>query len=233
MSELASLPPTAAEVNDPKFPVRLVYTDTLFVPRAFKDPTTGVADETKKFYGVNLVFTPDHPMLAAFKNAAVLAAKAVWPTADLKELFPADPITKGRKGWPFKDGNTMNADRERQDKKPHAWAKDLVIVQTKSKNQPLLQVVDGGKLVSLNESEILAAKFKGRFYSGVNALVVVNFQAWDKGQRSVTPYINQVFSMNTGDRISVGLQASRFEGVVGKISQVNPTAGSLDDGVPF
>lgn len=77
------------------------------------------------------------------------------------------------------------------------------------------------------------------FYSGVLARGTFNFVAYEAQGGVVSVYLNELLSLNVGDRIQTGPDNEQKYGsaeshseYIGKVSSVNPTAG-LDDAISF
>lgn len=175
-------------------------------------------------YSSNFEFEPASADLAAAKAKAVAVARAKWPGRDLKEL-----------SFPFTDGNKL-ADKAKAKDKDREFSRGKVVVTARSKYQPRLSVVEGGKIVDL-EGDAIKARSRV-FYSGVQALAQFNFVAYDgvgANPDGVTAYLNMVVSLNKGKKLAGGASASEvFKGYIGTASNEDPTAGDgLDDEIPF
>ncbi len=203
----------------------------LFEPRAFgaKGKETG-----EKKYSANLVLDPADPKQKAdidgMKAMAAAVAKARWPGRDLKTLkFPftsGDKLIAKRKE---KKGTTYSGDADFQTGK--------VIIAGRSKYEPRLALLEGGKLIDLDGPARAAAKQK--FFFGCEILAQVNFVAYDgvgANPDGITCYLNMVVSLNKGTRLSGGASAAEtFRGYVGHTSAEDPTGGEqiADDDIPF
>lgn len=175
-------------------------------------------------YSSNFEFDPDHVDLAALKAEAVKVAKAKWPGRDLKEL-----------AFPFTSGDKL-ADKAKAKDKDREFSRGKVVLTSRSKYEPRLSVVEGGKLVDYEgDKRPMAKKF---FYNGVMALAQFNFVAYDgvgANPDGVTAYLNMVVSLNKGKKLSGGSSAAEvFKGYIGTSSDEDPTAGDdPDDEIPF
>lgn len=173
-------------------------------------------------YSSNFEFEPSAADLAGLKAKAVAVAKAKWPGRNLKEL-----------AFPFTNGDKL-ADKAKDKGKDREFSRGKVVVTARSKYQPRLSVVEGGKIIDLEGDAI---KARGRaFYSGVQALAQFNLVAYDgvgNNPDGVTAYLNMVVSLNKGTKLSGGSSAAEvFKGYVGLSSDEDPTGG-LDDEIQF
>ena len=194
-------------------------------PRAFKK---GGKDVGEAKFGATFVFPLDHPDIASMKQTAVTVARAKWPGRELKTL-----------SFPFSNGNAR-ADL-RQQRKPGStdaeFMRNKLIVAARSKYRPILGLVEGGRIIDVDDGNI--AQHIRKFYFGTEAVAVFNFVAFEGiGDKpdGVTAYLQQVLSFNRGERLSqAGAPASQtFRGYVGQVSNEDPTGGAdLDDEIPF
>lgn len=173
----------------------------------------------------NLEFLPDHVDFPALKAAAVAVARAKWPGRDLKEL-----------SFPFVDGGRL-ADKAKAKGKEREWSRGRIVLTARSKYQPRLAVVDGGKMIDVEGANI--PTHKGKFYNGVSVLAQVTFSAYDAvqedGKDGINAYLDVVVSINKGKKLSGGGSAAEvFKGYIGTASDEDPTSGAdLDDEIPF
>lgn len=175
------------------------------------------------------------------KKAAAVAAKK-WPGRDLKELkFPwanGDQLADKRQREieqakaAGKSGSELPRDRE--------FSRGKAVITARTKLEPGLSYVDGRALVEL-EDESRRAAAKGKFYAGCEVLVEVALKAYEgvgANPDGVNAYLNKVCSLNRGAKIE-GLSGGRtsaadtFKGYLGTTSDYDPTAGGLDDEIPF
>lgn len=175
-------------------------------------------------FSANFEAAPDHPDIAVLKQKAAAVARAKWPGRELKEL-----------AFPFNDGSKL-ADKAKAKGKDREFSRGKVVITARSKFQPRLSVIDGGRLVDLDEA--LLPVHKGKLYSGVDALAQFNFVAYDgvgNNPDGVTAYLNMVVSLNKGTKLSAGQSAAEvFKGYVGLASPEDPTAGmGVEDEIQF
>lgn len=176
-------------------------------------------------YSANFEFEPDSEDLAALKAEMVKVARAKWPGCDLKTI--AFPIANGDK----------LADKAKARDKDREFSRGKAVLTARSKYQPRLSVIEGGKVREL-EGDAIVATGKQVFYSGVKALAQVNLVAYepvqDDGKPGVTAYLNMVCSTNKGTKLTGGASAADvFKGYIGSTSDEDPTGGDLDDEIPF
>lgn len=175
-------------------------------------------------YSSNFEFEPESDDLRALKAKAVAVARAKWPGRDLKEL-----------AFPFTNGDKL-AEKAKAKGKDREFSRGKVVVTARSKYQPRMSVVEGGRIVDLEGDAI---KANGRkFYSGVQALAQFNLVAYDgvgNNPDGVTAYLNMVLSINKGTKLAGGASASEvFKGYIGTASDEDPTGlDGLDDEIPF
>lgn len=175
-------------------------------------------------YSVNLELAADHPDLKALKAKAAAVAKAKWPGRDLAEL-----------AFPFADGNKL-ADKAKAKGKDREFSRGKAVLTARSKYQPKLSIIEGGKLIDL-EGDAIALHGR-KFYSGCEVLAQVTFSAYDEvgnGQPGVNAYIDIVVSLNRGTKVMGGASAAEvFKSYVGLTSDEDPTTGiDVDEEIPF
>lgn len=173
-------------------------------------------------YSANFEFDADSEDLKTMKAKAVAIARAKWPGCNLADY-----------DFPFNDGNKL-ADKAKANSKDREFSRGKAVLTSRSKYQPRLSVIDGGKVVDLDDA--LMAVHKGKFYSGVEALAQFNFVAYDgvgNNRPGVTAYLGMVLSTNKGAKLAGGASAADvFKGYVGTTSDFDPTAAGLDE-IPF
>lgn len=199
-------------------------------------------------YSLNIEIDPERqPALAqAIKAKALEIARAKWPGRDFAK--EASKTYKDQDGtvqkklptfvFPWSSGNEL-ADNAKARNKDREFSRGKLVLTARSKFQPRLSAIVGGKLVEFEGDAAKAAK--QYFYSGVEVLAQINFQAYDgvgeTGADGVTAYLQQVLSTNKGKKLAGGgpSAAEVFSGYLGSISNVDPTAGvsDLDDEIPF
>lgn len=190
-------------------PTPIAFTDTLFIPKPFKDERGKEKGDPK--YSVVVIFASDHADLLPIKQKMAAVARAAWPDVDLKTV-----------SFPLKSGTTDNQKRVAKGKKARDFMEGKVFITARSKYQPRLSGVENGKITDYQGDAIMKAKPK--FYSGVQALLEFNFVANEVDEkRSVTAYLNLVFTTGKGERIAGGRTAAEaFSGYVGKATTENP-----------
>ena len=210
-----------AGIYDTTVPAPMIYTDTLFEARPFKD-ASGKEKGDPKFSALQ-IFRADHPDLQPMKAKAVAAAKAMWPNADLKEIR-----------FPFKSGSADNKKRVEGGKKARDYMEGCVFITGRSKFQPRLSAFLAGKITDL-ETPLQQTANKGLFFGGAETLAEYNFVASEvDGKRSVTAYLNMVLTTGKGKRLTGGRSAAEaFKGYVGHTTDEDPTAGVEDDEISF
>lgn len=205
----------------------------LITPEAFKKDGKPVGDPK---YGGAFVFTPDHPDLSPLKGRAAAVAKGKWPGVEF-----------GTIEWPIKSGDKMIAENkakhEADPTKFRLMSEDVVkfiagkvVLQARTKKQPSLGKMTAAGIVVLEG--VTLDREKGIFYSGTDALFEINFwpNVGSKGEKYITAYLNAVVSYNKGARIggSGGPPLTeRFKGYAGHATAEDPTAGTLDEEIPF
>lgn len=194
----------------------------LFKAMPFLDKNGKAKGEPK--FGCVLVIPNDHPDLAALKAKAIAVAQAQWPGEDIKEMFPKKPDGE-RQGWPLKSGDIKAAKREAAGKKGDLTA-GTTMLTARSMFQPKLGGIENGVPVDYDTDDKLA-KAQSKFYPGVEVFAGVNFVANEvDDKKSVTCYLNMVFSLNKGERVGGGRSAAEaFKGYVGQVQSENPAAG--------
>lgn len=170
----------------------------------------------------NFEFPADHPDLPLLKAEAVKIAKAKWPGRAISEL-----------AFPFSSGDKL-ADKAVANGKEREWSRGHAVLTARSKYQPRLAVLDGGRLVDVDGDD--KARVKKLFYNGCTVLGEVSFNAYDgvgTNPDGVNAYLNVVISLNKGARLSGGSSAAEaFKGYIGSDSAEDPTGG-LDEEIPF
>jgi hypothetical protein len=163
-------------------------------------------------YSLNAEFAPDSADFAAIKTACIKAAP--WTSGDKL----ADKAVKNGK------------DRE--------WSRGKVVVTARSKYQPILSQLQGGKINEIDGE--LKPVIKKAFYTGVEVLAELNLQAYDgvgSNPDGVTAYLNKVLSLGRGERLVKGgaNSAEVFKDYIGGLSDEDPSGGleDLDDEIPF
>jgi len=198
--------------------------------KKYKDPATGtVAD--KAYFTLQAVFSKDHPDIAKIKAAAVAVAKEKWPGRDIGQDYKNGTI-----GMPWELGDAkiaeLNDKANKKGKKApnteHLVGAFILKAKTGEDKPPILTLIENGTALILDNATLVAQN-KNKFYSGVEALLVLNFRAGTFAKRDyVTAYIRQVTSLNIGKKL-VGGEVETFADYVGKETTENP----LNDEIPF
>lgn len=184
-------------------------------------------------------------IITAVKAKALEVAKAKWPGREFGK--EASKTYKDENGvlqkklptfvFPWSNGSEL-ADNAKAKSPPRdrEFSRGKFVLTARSKFQPRLSAVVGGRIVDFDETSAKANK--QYFYNGVKVFAQVNFQAYDgvgdTGADGVTAYLNVVTSLNQGTKLSGGGKPASevFAGYLGNISNVDPTGG-LDDEIPF
>lgn len=196
-------------------------------------------------FSLNFELDPEDAAQAAvikgIKAKALEIARAKWPGRDFaKEAAKVDG--QGLKRiptfvFPWSNGTEL-ADNAKAKNKDREFSRGKFVLTARSKFQPRLSAIIGGKIVDFEDQSAIVAN-KKYFYSGVEVLAQVNFQAYDgvppSGADGVTAYLNLVVSTNKGKKLAAGgpSAAEVFSGYMGTISNADPTGGGLDDEIPF
>jgi hypothetical protein len=133
--------------------------------------------------------------------------------------------------------------RAKENGKDHdnAWLAGKVTLKAKSKFQPALAGVVGGKVLDFDSPTAIVAN-KDKFYAGVEALLQVNFVAYEgdpdadgNPKKGITTYLNMVMSTGKGAKLggSRPKASSTFKGYVGTYSAEDPTGGVTEDEIPY
>jgi Protein of unknown function (DUF2815) len=180
----------------------------------------------KAAYEATVLFTSDHPDF----EPLVALVKAATPA-----VAPAFP-----NGTPFSNGTKL-ADEANANGKNREWARGKILFNPHSNVQkrdgsmlfpPQLVVLLNNKYVRYGSAELpreLAAPY---FYSGVLAIGTFAIAGYEGMGGGVTAYLNEVLSLNSGERIAGGPDAEEkygpavdFSKYTGHVSNTDPTAG--------
>lgn len=171
-------------------------------------------------YGATFLVPPDHPDLAAIKAAAVKVAKERWPGRALKELK-----------FPFMDGDTQATEREKLGKSGDA-TKGFVMFKTSTKYEPVLTVLENGRIVEYTGTNRGHAARK--FYAGAYLVPSVTLHAYEGDSTKpdgVGAWLNAVLFYKDGERIGGAAGAELFKGFAGAVSTTDPTSASDDEDI--
>ena len=188
-------------------------------------------------FGAVWVFDPSSKDLENIKAKAAEAARAKWPGKSLSEL--QFPFKSGDKEWEKRVAK-LKAEGKEDDGKGD-FQKGKVLMKASSKFQPKLSVwLKGQKEPTELTDEGMFRIHGGKFYFGVKTLFEVNFMPYEpvrEGDKpGITAYVQQVCSINEGERLAGGRAASEvFKGYSGKVSDMDPTAGAsgMEDEISF
>lgn len=188
----------------------------------------------KAQFEVTFLFEPDHPDLKAIKSIFGQLAMAQFGRVDNLK-------------YPLKDG-TKEADKAAAASKDREFFRGKVLFQphvpvTKADGvtpltPPRLKVLNAGKYVRYEDdaSRPAAKKF---FYPGCLCVGEFGFSAYTGMGGGVTAYVNEVLSLNSGERIAGGMDdetkygdVNKWSQYVGTVSSVDPTGG-LTAEIPF
>jgi hypothetical protein len=187
-------------------------------------------------YEATFLIRPDHPDVAALKALMKTVCKEKW--ADLTGVE-----------WCVEDGDAR-AERDAKNGKKRDFFRGNIVLQTHAnvkngKGDPLYPP----SLVVLNERDEYV-RFNGDerkaaapfFYSGVLTIPTVNIVSYEtKGKEGVTKwctaYINEVLSINAGEKIATGVddegrygKAESFAAYRGRaMAGTDPRAGADED----
>lgn len=171
----------------------------------------------------DFVFPEDHPDFAPLK--ALLAKAMSTLEADGRKV----PLVRGDKRAEADTSGVLAFLKGQSILKAHS---NLVIKAGPKKGQdlapPRLVVVINNEYVRYaDEERILAKKF---FYSGVMAIGTFGIQAYEGMGGGCTVFLNEILSLNVGDKINTGVDDETKYGAptqyIGKLSSVNPTIGA-------
>lgn len=198
----------------------------LFSPVAYtpKPGQPGKPGEPK--YGLKLILdmgSDDHKKL---KENFVACAR-VFP----KFAGPYDLKTLGK---PWDLGDAINQKYVTAGKEAYDFLKGKVLITARSKNAPSISFQRDGVLVEA-KNELLLAEAKKLYFSGVHAHVSINLVAYEGFGGGITGYLQQVFIVGGGVKLSGGPEPSEtFSKYVGKVTNEDPTKGNpLNDDIPF
>lgn len=209
----------------------------LFEARKFKGKNGKENGEAK--FDAMLLLAPDHTDFKTYQQRAVAVAKAKWPARDIGADFKS-----GEFKMPWGSGDKAAdkyvkklTDAGKKDDGKADFQRGKMFIKAASKYQPRLSIIANGKPVDLDDGSF--APHKAKFYSGTLVLAQVNLVAYDgvgeTGKDGVTAYLNMVLTLNKGERIGGGAPSAAevFKGYIGHATEEDPTAGNLDDEIPF
>lgn len=205
-------------------PVVMIFPN-LFEPRQVKVNGKPAGDPK---YGASFMFSPDNTDLAELKKAVAAVARAKWPGRELKGL-----------AFPLYSGDKMADNRlAKSGKDDGAFQRGKVIIKARSKYQPRLSAIVGGKLLDLDGPAVLA--HKNLFFFGSEVLTQFNFVAYSgigNNPDGVNAYLNMVLTTGKGTKLGSSGQtaAEAFAGYIGHSTDYDPTGGQppVEDDIPF
>jgi len=170
-------------------------------------------------FSVNIEFENDDPFLAEAIERAKNQARAKWPDLT-KDAYLA-------LGKPWTSGDKL-ADKAKANGKDREFSRGRTVLTARSKNPPQLAAFVDGKWRDFNSENINLAK--PYFYTGVDALVEVYFEAYDgvgdNGLPGIACYLNGLGSLNKGKRLTGRPSAAEtFSGYVGLNKREDVTSG--------
>lgn len=194
-------------------------------------------------FDVSIGLPLDGPDLAAIKANMVRVAKAKWPGRAIgKEAGKKDDNGNPKLptfAFPLKSGDEL-ADKEKAKGKDRETARGKVILTARSQFQPTLSIVEGGQIVTLDDTTVKLHASK--FYPGVLVGARVSFHAYEggTGPDGVSARLEMLVSFNKGAKLQGGGKnaADVFKGYAGIVTSEDPTtkagsAADLDDEIPF
>ena len=184
--------------------------------------------KTKPRFEVTFLFTRDHPDWAAMEQMMVKQCHAEFGEAGM-----------GGRKYPAKDG-TAEADAAQRKDPPRdrEFLRGKIMFQPhglvlNAKGDPvppprLVAVVNDAYRRFEPAERALAREY---FYSGVMAIGTFGFAAYQGFGGGVSAYLNEILSLNFGDRIQTGASdedrygdVRQYVGHVGQSTSYNPTA---------
>ncbi len=170
------------------------------------------------------------------RAAIVAEARKLWPNLDIGAA-----IREGRLNVPLSDGDKL-ADKAKAKSdasgksRLREWSRGKVVLIARSKDEfpPACTFRENGKTVECETLDAVARAKSKYFYTGVNCLFGVRFQAYEAvgadGKPGVTAYLEAVESLGTGEKlIAQKDRTERFRGYVGLEKDEDPTGGDHAD----
>lgn len=175
----------------------------------------------KEKFSINFEFPADHPDLPHIKALLIRVAKEAWGSIEGVHF----PISSGEAA----------ADKAKKDGKEREWSRGRAVLVSRSDFAPKLGAILNKQLVAFVGDD--RSRAEPYFYTGVEAGGTISVQAQTTEQgKFVVAYLNEVVSLNKGDRLTGGgsvEQNDTFKGYVGLVSAEDPTGGAgLDDEIP-
>lgn len=183
-------------------------------------------------FSASFEFDPTSDTLKTIKAEALAVAKEANPGRDVAGDFKNKEFA-----FPWTSGDKL-AEKAVKNGKDREWSRGKVVVTARSKYQPILSQLQGGKINEIDGE--LKPIIKKAFYTGVEVLAELNLQAYDgvgSNPDGVTAYLNKVLSLGRGERLVKGgaNSAEVFKDYIGGLSDEDPSGGldDLDDEIPF
>lgn len=197
-------------------PVRALWCNVI-TPRAYKENGVAKGDPT---FDATFVLTPEQ--LAEVLKVAKAVANEQWPGKALKELK-----------LPFKKAEVAIAIAIEKKKDSSIYTPGTYLLEARTKKQPILSWLEGGKVVEQRIEN--AAVVKQKFYHGCWTVPRLNFAIKTKNGDGIKAYLDNLFWYKDGEKIGGISSAEMFKGYIGSVSTEDPTGSStdLDDEIPF
>lgn len=194
-------------------------------------------------FDATFILKPDSPDLLALKDLVVTMAKSLYPGKKLvtRRLTQEEVDDAGvvEITVPWSNG-TRAADKAKENGKDMEFARDQFLLKASSKYAPALSAVENGKIVEYADPETRPTLTK-LFYSGAFLVPYVQLHSYksmgDDGKPGgVGLWLSAVCFVKHGPRLAGGNRANVaevFASYAGKVSGADPTAGDMDDEIPF
>ena len=194
------------------------------------------ATKSAPMYFADAIVPKDHPEYGKLWDVLDEIAANAFPDTDPDDV-----------SWPLRDGDEVMAKAKAQDKDYPFLANTSILSATSTLFVPKMSIVSGGKVeVLTGEARALNS---GKFYSGVEGTLVVNFVPW-KGNNaarnpipnSIKAYLQEVCSLGTGAPLGgTGSGVSNFAKNIGAVTQENVASmrgrtrpgQQINDPIPF
>ena len=174
--------------------------------------------------------TADEQEINRAKAAIIQCARDKWPALDIGEA-----IKSGKLGIPLQDGNRL-ADRakEKSDREGkqrlREWSRGKRVLTARSEFLPPVTIRENGVIVSLEDEQAVGRAKAKFFFTGVDTLFAVRFNAYEavgaNGLPGVNAYLAAVESLGTGARLIARKDPTeRFKEYRGLAKDEDPTAG--------
>lgn len=199
-------------------------------------------------YEATFLFEPDHPDLVAIKKLLVQLASGFDKFAEkIAANKAAGRAAMSDISFPIESGDKV-ADAGKAKSKDREFLRGKAMLKASAKVAkrdgsllipPRLVVLQNGGYARYSEEHerTLARKF---FYSGVLAVGTFAFVPYPGMGGGIKAYLNEILSINAGEKINTGIDdeakygsADKFSEYVGKVSSEDPTVSVDDDEIPF